>query len=87
MGAASHGGSAVVEDEKIRYADQANYNRPDSFTYTMTDDGTTNRAADAKSDTATVSVSVSEVNDAPVAVDDSRGPLPRTTCWCSKRPA
>ena len=32
----------------------ANFNGPDSFTYTVTDNGTTNGAADPKSDTATV---------------------------------
>ena len=45
---------------------QANYNGPDSFTYKVCDNGTTNGAADPKCDEATVNVTVTEVNDAPV---------------------
>ena len=50
----------------VSYTPDADYNGPDSFTYTVTDDGTTNGVLDAKSDTATVNVTVTEVNDAPV---------------------
>ena len=50
----------------------ADYNGPDSFTYTITDDGTTNGVADPKTDTATVTFTVTEVNDAPTAVNDTR---------------
>src|SRR5205085_2408124 len=42
----------------------ANYHGPDSFTYTIGD-------GHGGSDTATVSVTVTSVNDAPVAVDDT----------------
>src|SRR4051794_28283918 len=38
-------------------------NGTDSFTYTVTDNGTTAGANDFKSDTATVTVTVTEVND------------------------
>src|SRR5213078_856268 len=55
----------------VTYTPAANYNGPDSFTYTVTDNGTTNGAADPKSATATVSITVTEVNDAPTAVADS----------------
>ena len=47
-------GSVVIESGKIRYTPTANYNGPDSFTYTVTDNGTTNGVNDFKSDTATV---------------------------------
>src|SRR5207253_941497 len=47
------------------------YNGADSFTYTVTDNGTTNGVSDPKSATATVSVTVTEVNDAPTAANDS----------------
>jgi len=50
----------------VSYTPAADYNGPDSFSYTMADDGTTNGVLDAKSDTATVSVTVTEVNDKPV---------------------
>jgi VCBS repeat-containing protein len=46
------------------YTPAANYNGPDSFTFKATD-GT------ADSNTATVSITVNAVNDAPVAKDDS----------------
>ena len=65
-------GTAVVQSGKVKYTPNADYNGSDSFTYTATDDGTTNGVADPKSDTATVSVTVTEVNDAPTAVADSK---------------
>jgi large repetitive protein len=71
VGAPSHG-TATLEAGQIRYTPtEADYNGPDSFTYTVTDDGTTNGVADHKSDTATVTITVTEVNDAPTAVNDS----------------
>src|SRR5262249_33878656 len=66
---ASHGTVALVNGV-ITYTPAADYNGPDSFTYTISDDGTTNGAGDFKTSTATVSVLVTEVNDAPTAVDD-----------------
>jgi VCBS repeat-containing protein len=51
-------------DGTIKYTPDANYNGPDSFTYTASD-GT------EASDPATVSITVNPVNDAPVAVADS----------------
>jgi hypothetical protein len=71
VGTPAHG-SAVVESGKIRYTPtQANYNGSDSFTYTIRDNGTTNGVNDFKSDTATVSITVTAVNDAPTCSDDS----------------
>ena len=49
----------------LTYTPAADYNGPDSFTYTITDNGTTNGANDFKTDTATVSITVTPVNDAP----------------------
>ena len=49
---------------KVTYSPRANYSGPDSFTYTIKDnDGLV-------SNVATVSIKVTPVNDAPVAVDD-----------------
>ena len=72
VGAPAHG-TAVLESGQIRYTPAADYNGPDSFTYTITDDGTTAGAPDPLSDTATVSVTVTPVNDAPVIDSASFG--------------
>ena len=54
----------LASDGSFTYTPAANYNGADSFTYTASD-GT------AVSNVATVTVTVTAVNDAPVAVDDS----------------
>ncbi len=59
----AHGVVAINEDGSVTYTPVANYNGPDSFTYTVSD-------ADGETDTALVSVTVNPVNDVPVAVDD-----------------
>jgi VCBS repeat-containing protein len=57
--------SIIVNGVKtVTYTPAPNYNGPDSFTYTISD-------GHGGSATATVSVTVLPVNDAPVAVDDS----------------
>jgi VCBS repeat-containing protein len=58
-----NGSVAVQGNGTITYTPDANYNGPDSFTYTASD------GTDA-SDPATVSITVSPVNDAPVANND-----------------
>src|SRR5258705_3620734 len=60
----SHGTLALNDDGSFSYAPTANYNGADSFTY-KTNDGTTD------GNTATVSLTVNPVNDAPVAGNDS----------------
>src|SRR4029078_2464600 len=51
----------------------ADYNGNEAgFDYKVCDDGTTAGAADHKCDTGHVTVTVSEVNDAPTATDDDR---------------
>src|SRR4029079_10885115 len=49
----------------------ADYNGSASFSYTVQDNGTTNGSADYKTDTGTVNVTVTEVNDGPNAANDS----------------
>ena len=62
-GAAANGAVVDNGDGTITYTPNADFNGADSFTYTITDN-------DGLSDTATVDVTVTPVNDAPVAGDD-----------------
>jgi len=63
VGAPSHGSVTFAADGTITYTPVADYNGPDSFTYTVTSGGVT--------ETATISVNVAPINDAPLAVNDS----------------
>ncbi|MBR9813222.1 tandem-95 repeat protein, partial [bacterium] len=59
-------GSAVVEpDGSVTYSPAADFNGTDSFTYTVNDN------AGATSNVATVSITVTAVNDPPVAANDA----------------
>jgi VCBS repeat-containing protein len=60
----THGTLVMDADGEFSYTPAANYNGPDSFTYRAFD-GTVN------SNLATVTITVSAVNDAPVALPDS----------------
>ncbi|MDP4270063.1 MAG: Ig-like domain-containing protein, partial [Bacteroidota bacterium] len=59
----AHGTVVVNTDGTYSYTPDANYNGPDSFTYTLTD-------ANGDKSTATVKITVVSVNDLPVAEDD-----------------
>ena len=56
-------GVAEIQDGKVVYTPNANFNGTDSFSYTITDD-----EYDAQ---ATVNITVNPVNDAPTASDDN----------------
>src|SRR4029078_13033268 len=60
----AHGERVLTPDRTLSYLPSANYNGPDGFTY---------RANDGVSDSnvATVAITVTAVNDAPQAGDDS----------------
>jgi VCBS repeat-containing protein len=60
VGSAQHGG-IVLTGSNVVYTPSANYNGPDSFTYTMKD-------ATGLTSSATVNITVNSVNDAPVSV-------------------
>lgn len=60
----AHGSVTLNADGTVTYTPNANFNGADSFSYTASD---TNGATD----TASVSVTVTAVNDAPAAQDDS----------------
>ncbi len=55
----------------LLYTPNANFDGTDTFTYTITDDGAPLGAPNALTDTATVTITISPVNDKPVAVADS----------------
>lgn len=65
VGGASFGATSVNANGTIRYVPAADYHGPDSFIYTVSD----GRGGTAFGD---VSVTVISVNDAPIAVNDSR---------------
>ena len=62
--AAAHGTVACTSAGECTYTPNSNYHGSDSFTYGVSD-------GNGGTDTATVSVTVTPVNDAPVADDDS----------------
>ncbi|HVF06439.1 MAG TPA: Ig-like domain-containing protein [Frankiaceae bacterium] len=64
VGNATNGTATNNNDGTVTFAPAANYAGPASFTYTVTD-------SNGVTDTATVTVTVNAVNDAPVANDDA----------------
>ena len=68
VGDPAHGTASIdPASGQIKYIPAPDYNGPDSFTYTVCDNGTTHGVAEPACATSTVSVAVSEVNDAPTA--------------------
>ncbi len=84
LGASPTNGTVTLNaDGSFTYTPNANFNGTDSFTYTASD-GT------AVSNVATVTITVTGVNDAPVAaqrrgVDDGRRPRSAATCSATTR--
>src|SRR5439155_5374436 len=64
VGAPAHGTVVMSATGEFTYTPAANYNGTDSFTYKASD-------GEADSNIATVTITVTAVNDAPVAVDDA----------------
>jgi hypothetical protein len=65
------GGTVSIVGGNVLFTPTADHTGPTSFQYTIEDNGQTSGVADPKSDTATVSFSITEVNDAPVPVNDA----------------
>ncbi|HEX8144754.1 MAG TPA: Ig-like domain-containing protein [Pyrinomonadaceae bacterium] len=65
------GGTVQIVGTDVLFTPAADYNGPASFDYTVEDNGTTNGGADPKTDSGSASFTVTEVNDAPTAVNDS----------------
>ncbi len=68
----TNGSLSLNADGSFTYTPNANYNGTDSFTYTAND-------GHVDSNTATVTITVTPVNDVPVAVDDSYTLVKNTT--------
>ena len=68
----AQGGTVRLEGTNVVYLPATNFFGTDSFTYTVTDNGTTGGTSDPKSATATVTLTVSPVNDPPVAQADTK---------------
>ncbi|MGA2670054.1 MAG: Ig-like domain-containing protein, partial [Dehalococcoidia bacterium] len=68
----SHGSVTLNSNGSFSYTPTANYNGSDSFTYKAND-------TKADSNTATVSITITAVNDAPAAVNDSYTTTKNTT--------
>src|SRR3989454_493837 len=68
----AHGSVTLNANGSFSYSHDGGETASDSFTYKTCDNGTTNGSPDAKcSGTATVSITVTPVNDPPVANNDS----------------
>jgi len=57
-------GTVAFSDSTVTYTPDPNFNGSDSFTYTISD-------GNGSTDTAIVAITITAVNDAPVAMDDS----------------
>ena len=60
----AHGTATINPDGTVHYVPDAQYGGPDAFDYTVTDNA-------ALTDTGSVAVTVTPINDQPVAVDDT----------------
>lgn len=67
----ARGGTVVINGTSATYTPPAFFNGVDSFSYEITDNGTTNGVADPKKATAVMTLVISEVNNAPTANTDS----------------
>ena len=64
VGTPSDGGTAVISGGQLRYTPAANFNGTETIAYTVADGNT-------GTDTGTLTITVTAVNDDPVAIDDT----------------
>lgn len=64
-------GTVALDSGQVTYTPDHNYNGPASFDYQVCDNGTTNGAPATQCGNGTVNITVTSVNDDPVAVSDS----------------
>lgn len=67
----AQGGTVTLSGGNVIYTPASNFNGTDTFTYTVTDNGTTFGVAAPQSATGTVTVTVAAVNDNPIAGNNS----------------
>ncbi len=72
VAALSGGGTVRIDGTDVIYTPAANFAGDFLFRYTVQDNGTTNGASDPKTASATVTISVAAVNDAPVVGNDQQ---------------
>ena len=63
------GGTVAISGTDVIFTPTANFNGAASFSYTVTDNGTTNGVGDPKSVAATASFTINAINDAPTATN------------------
>ncbi|HIM29986.1 MAG TPA: tandem-95 repeat protein, partial [Planctomycetes bacterium] len=63
-------GSVVIDNGTVTYTPAADDNGMATFSYTVTDDGTTNGVADPLGLDATITITITEVNDPPTSTTD-----------------
>ncbi|MFK7738454.1 MAG: tandem-95 repeat protein [Pirellulaceae bacterium] len=67
----TQGGTVTLEQGRVIYTPPTNFSGTDTFVYTVTDNGTTGGVAAPLSTSATVTITVEDKNDAPIAGGDS----------------
>jgi hypothetical protein len=65
---AAHGAVSIEADGTLIYVPDADYHGQDTITYTIEDDGTTDGILDPRTDTASLTVNVRSIDDAPRVV-------------------
>ncbi|HRH79894.1 MAG TPA: Ig-like domain-containing protein [Thiobacillaceae bacterium] len=71
VASALHGTVAINDDGTLSYTPEADFHGADTISYSIVDDGTTGGSADPRTANGSVAVTVTPVNDPPVAADDN----------------